>query len=153
MLFVHIKKNIHSIAWLEKKAEHALEPDEKIIACFFIANFLAYAMKSIITFLWWFVEGKCVGRFFCYHTFSSVFSSDLFDFRIKVKFHSIWEFWDWNFTSEHSQYGVNICFFSQIIFFLFLFLGALLSFRNGFQQLYVLLFQTWHIEFISCSLS
>ena len=53
VFFVHIKKkkNIHSIALHEKKAEHALEPDEKIVACFFIATFLAYAMKSIITFL------------------------------------------------------------------------------------------------------
>ena len=36
---------------------------------FFIDTFLAYAMKSIITFLWWCIGSKCVGIFFCYHTF------------------------------------------------------------------------------------
>ena len=50
---------------------------------FFIDTFLAYAMKSIITFLWWSVGGKCVGIFFVIILLSSVVSSDLFGFRIK----------------------------------------------------------------------
>ena len=32
--FVRIKNNIHSIAWLEKKAECAPETDENIAVCF-----------------------------------------------------------------------------------------------------------------------
>ena len=51
--------------------------------CFFIDTFLTYAMKSIITFLWWSVGGKCVGIFFVIILLSSVVSSDLFGFRIK----------------------------------------------------------------------
>ena len=90
LFFVHIKNNIYPIVWLEKKSEYAPETDEKSLYVFrfflLIYTFPVYVMKSIITFLWWSIGGKCVGIFFVVILSSSVTRSDLFGFRIKPFF-------------------------------------------------------------------
>ena len=75
-----LKRKLNVLQWLMKKSLYVF------MFCFFIETFPLYAMKLIITFLWWSVGSKCVGIFFVIILLSSVVSSRLFVFRIKRLF-------------------------------------------------------------------